>query len=85
MVPFIPFRRRTRNGERSGILSLTVFAGLEYSTRRTPAGTAERSPLRGALFPVMHVMKPETLENWYLLHKTGEARYYYGLENSLKE
>ncbi len=37
------------------------------------------------LFAEMAVMKPETLENWYLLHKTGETRYYYGLENSLKE
>ncbi len=50
----------------------------------TATGTA---PLEFAreLFSAMAVMKPDTLENWYMLHRTGEARFYFGLEKSLKE
>lgn len=52
------------------VITATGVAPLEFSRE---------------LFSAMAVMKPDTLENWYLLHKTGEARFYFGLEKSLKE
>lgn len=33
---------------------------------------------------LMKVFKPETLEAWYLLNSTKQARYFYDLMNSLK-
>lgn len=37
------------------------------------------------LFKIMNVMKTETLEAWYQLFKTKEAKYFYALMESLKK
>jgi putative intracellular protease/amidase len=53
----------------SNLITASAFAPLEFSYE---------------VFKKMNVMKPETLEAWYQLYKTKDAKFFHTLMESLK-